>query len=329
MALRAKRWAALSALLLLGGCGGGERGAEPVVAPPAPSSPAVADTPVQVGATYSIGGNSYTPEDVHDYDTVGYASWYGQELAGRNTANGEVFRPEGVSAAHRTLPMPSYVEVTRLDTGRTILVRVNDRGPADPNRLIDLSAGAAEELGIASQGAVPVRVRRTFPVDAERLALRSGRAVPPRLDTPESLLAILRERAAQLPRPAGMAAPAATPPAPAATPAPATPPVSRPTTPARPAPPVRGSGNALATPSPTVPAAPVASDARPYIVQVGSFSSRARAEALARRLHAEVVSAGNVHRVRYGPFATEAEARAAIARARALGQPGAVILRAP
>ncbi len=333
MALRAERWAALGALLLLGGCGGGERGAAPTVAPPPPS--AVADTPVQVGATYSIGGNSYTPEDVHDYDTVGYASWYGQELAGRNTANGEAFRPEGVSAAHRTLPMPSYVEVTRLDTGRTILVRVNDRGPADPNRLIDLSAGAAEELGIASQGAVPVRVRRTFPVDAERLALRSGRAVPPRLDTPESLLAILRERAAQLPRPAGMAASAATPPTPAVTPTPATPsaarptPATRPTAPARPAPPTRGRGNVPATPSPTAPTAPAASGARTYIVQAGSFSSRARAEALARRLHAEVVSAGNVHRVRYGPFATEAEARAAVARARALGQPGAVILRAP
>lgn len=291
---------AIAALALLGlsGCVGGGGGDAPAPSRPVPTAQtsAVSDTPVRIGAPYSIGGRSYTPVDQTDYDEVGYASWYGSELGGRPTANGEPFAPEGVTAAHRTLPLPSYVEVTRLDTGRTILVRINDRGPADGNRLIDLSAGAAEQLGITDIGMVQVRVRRTNPVDSERLALRQSRAVPARLDTPDSLLEILRERAGRLPRPS-----AYRPPAP------------------RPAP-----GAPAATPPPAVASA----DGR-YIVQVGAYSNRARAEEVARRTGASVVQAGSVYRVRYPALATEAEARAAIARASAAGQPGAVIVRGP
>ena len=297
MKLPDKSAVAALALLGLSGCVGGGGGDAP-----APSrsvataqTAAVSDTPVRIGAPYSMGGRSYTPVDQTDYDEVGYASWYGSELGGRPTANGEAFAPGGVTAAHRTLPLPSYVEVTRLDTGRTILVRINDRGPADGNRLIDLSAGAAEQLGITDIGMVQVRVRRTNPVDSERLALRQSRAVPARLDTPDSLLEILRERAGRLPRPA-----AYRPPAP------------------RPAP-----GAPVAQP----PATPSA-DGR-FIVQVGAYSNRARAEEVARRTGASVVQAGSVYRVRYAPVATEAEARAAIARASAAGQPGAVIVRGP
>lgn len=263
---------------------------------------AVADGPVLVGAPYSIGGQRYTPVDQTDYDEVGYASWYGSELAGRPTANGEAFVAEGVSAAHRTLPLPSYVEVTRLDTGRTILVRINDRGPADPNRLIDLSAGAAQQLGIAETGMVQVRVRRTNPVDTERLALRQARAVPVRIDTPDSLLEILRERANRLPRPAAYRPPVNAP-VPAATPATPT----------------------AAPASPAVTAAVAAPGS--FIVQVGAYASRARAAEVARRTGATVVQAGSIYRVRYAPFATQAEAQAAIARAAAAGQPGAVIVR--
>lgn len=261
---------------------------------------AVADGPTLVGAPYSIGGQRYTPVDQTDYDEVGYASWYGSELAGRPTANGEAFVAEGVSAAHRTLPLPSYVEVTRLDTGRTILVRINDRGPADPSRLIDLSAGAAQQLGIAETGMVQVRVRRTNPVDTERLALRQARAVPARIDTPDSLLEILRERANRLPRPAAYRPVAATPAA--------STPVS-------------------STPVTVAPVAPAIATASGFIVQVGAYASRARATEVARRTGATVVQAGSIYRVRYAPVATQAEAHAAIARAAAAGQPGAVIVR--
>lgn len=279
-------------LAALSGCvGSGGQGDAPVSRPQPPAQSAVSDTPVRIGAPYQIGGRTYTPVDQTDYDEVGYASWYGSELGGQPTANGEAFAPAAVSAAHRTLPLPSYVEVTRLDTGRTILARINDRGPADPNRLIDLSAGAAEQLGITDVGMVQVRVRRTNPVESERLALRQGVAVPARLDTPDSLLEILRERAARLPRPAAWRPPAAPQPA-------------------------------------TAPARPASTDAG-FVVQVGAFGSRARAEEVARRTGANVVQAGTVYRVRYAPFATEAEARAAIARAAAAGQPGAVIIREP
>jgi rare lipoprotein A len=280
---------------------------------PAPAGAIVADTPQQVGEPYSLAGQRYTPIDQTDYDEVGYASWYGAELAGRPTANGEIFNPAWVSAAHRTLPMPSYVEVTRLDTGQTILVRINDRGPADSRRLIDLSAGAAGQLGITDMGQVAVRVRRTNPVEAERLALRSGRAVPERLPTPDSLLAILRERAARLPVPTsrGLTAnrPLAT--------APGSPPdQTSPGTVAQAAAAATNAGRSVTTATPSG-----------YVVQLAAFSDRRRADALAQRLGATVVTAGTVHRVRYGPFATEAEARSALQRARQRGHSAGVIVR--
>ncbi|MCC7394587.1 MAG: septal ring lytic transglycosylase RlpA family protein [Sphingomonadaceae bacterium] len=290
-------------MLTLAGCGmmGGD------VAPRtnnAPTRPAdmVSDTPVIVGAPYSIAGQRYVPSDQADYDEVGYASWYGGELEGRPTANGEAFRPSAVSAAHRTLPLPSYVEVTRLDTGRTILVRINDRGPADPNRLIDLSAGAAEQLGIADNGMAQVRVRRVNPPEGDRMTLRRGEAALRRIDTPQSLLEILRERVARLPRPSGYAPPSAT--TSAATPA-----------------------------APNAPRPPATNRAPsgdgPFSVQIGAFSSRERAEILARRLGARVEQSGNIYRVRTGPFATAAAAEAELRRLRSAGQPGAVIQRGP
>lgn len=301
---------ALSSLsLLLAACaGGGGLPPAPTGVPAPQGYPMVADTPVRVGAPYQIAGRTYTPSDQNDYDEVGYASWYGAELEGRPTANGEAFVSGGVTAAHRTLPLPSYVEVTRLDSGRTILVRINDRGPADPNRLIDLSAGAAEQLGITELGMVPVRVRRVNPVESERNALRSSAPVPMRLDTPDSLLEILRERAARLPRPTGYVAP---------------PPRTSP---------VAGGPNGgpaiVPAPGPGPRSGDVPSGPGPWVVQVGAYSSRASAAAMARRLGAQVVESGGLFRVRYGPFTDPAAAQAAVARARSLGQPGAVILRA-
>ncbi|MEQ1724339.1 MAG: septal ring lytic transglycosylase RlpA family protein [Sphingopyxis sp.] len=291
MLLFHKHFSGALALALLGGCVSG--GGEPAPRSDAPvRADAVADAPVRVGAPYSIGGNSYTPVDQIDFDEVGYASWYGAELEGRPTASGEPFRSGWVSAAHRILPLPSYVEVTRLDTGRTILVRINDRGPADPRRQIDLSSAAAEQLGIAEQGMAQVRVRRVNPSESERMTLRTGQAAMLRLETPDSLLEILRERAARLPRPA-----AYTPP--------------------------------RAVPSPAPPAAATPAGTDGFVVQIAAFGSRDRAEALARHLGAQVVASASVFRVRYGPFASLAEAQAAVARARELGQPGAVIQHAP
>ncbi|MGT2513877.1 septal ring lytic transglycosylase RlpA family protein [Sphingomonas panni] len=136
----------------------------------------VSDARVKIGAPYRVRGMTYTPAADPTYDMLGLASWYGSE-SGRRTANGERFRPTGVSAAHTTLPLPSYVEVTALDTGRRILVRVNDRGPfTGRGRILDLSRGAAEALGVRGAGVVPVRVRVVSPDERDRARLRRGKA---------------------------------------------------------------------------------------------------------------------------------------------------------
>lgn len=136
----------------------------------------MSDTPARIGPPYSIRGTTYVPVAAPAYDVLGYASWYGNEF-GNRTANGERFRPGWITAAHTTLPLPTYVEVTALDTGRRIVVRINDRGPfVRGQRVIDLSRGAAEQLGIKAQGHAPVRVRRVEPSEKDRKRLREGKA---------------------------------------------------------------------------------------------------------------------------------------------------------
>ncbi len=137
----------------------------------------VSDNAPRIGPTYSVGGRSYAPRDDSNYEESGLASWYGDELRGKPTANGERFDPDGFTAAHRTLPLPSYVEVTSVESGRTILVRINDRGPFHGNRIIDLSLGAARLLGTTGRGAHQVRLRRVYPGEGDKLALRSGQPV--------------------------------------------------------------------------------------------------------------------------------------------------------
>ena len=113
----------------------------------------------KVGNPYQIKGVWYHPSEDYAYDETGIASWYGTQFHGRSTANGEVFDMNGLSAAHRTLPMPSLVRVTNLENGRTLNLRVNDRGPFAHGRIIDLSRRAAQLLGFERQGTARVRVR--------------------------------------------------------------------------------------------------------------------------------------------------------------------------
>jgi rare lipoprotein A len=161
---------------------------------PPPFFRPVFDRVVKIGVPYQVAGQRYTPADTPNYEQVGFASWYGDELRGQRTSNGEPFNPDGISAAHPTLPIPSYVEVTSLDTGRVILVRVNDRGPFHSSRVLDLSIGAARQLGMTGHGARPIRVRRVYPSEAEKFALRSGRSVAERIPSSGSQLASLRGR---------------------------------------------------------------------------------------------------------------------------------------
>ncbi|MDZ3830404.1 MAG: septal ring lytic transglycosylase RlpA family protein [Sphingopyxis sp.] len=155
---------------------------------------AVSDTPVKIGSAYSVRGTTYVPAAAPSYDMMGYASWYGSE-SGNRTANGEKFRPGWISAAHTTLPLPTYVEVTALDSGRRIIVRINDRGPfAGGGRIIDLSRGAADLIGIKERGHAPVRVRRVEPSEKDRKRLREGKAAAALKPVPERELQALRSR---------------------------------------------------------------------------------------------------------------------------------------
>lgn len=165
--------------LMLSGCGGG-------------NYRPVRDIPVRIGTPYAVRGTTYVPAQDKGYDILGYASWYGSE-SGNRTANGERFRPGWITAAHTSLPLPTYVEVTALDTGRTILVRINDRGPfSGRGRVIDLSRGAAEQLGIRGQGHAAVRVRAVDPPEKDRERLRKGKPAADRPRVSAGVLANLR-----------------------------------------------------------------------------------------------------------------------------------------
>jgi rare lipoprotein A len=112
----------------------------------------------KVGSPYRIKGRTYKPREKYQYSETGVASWYGPGFHGKMTANGEIFNKHELTAAHRTLQMPSMVRVTNLENGRSIIVRVNDRGPFAHDRVIDLSEKAAEIIGMKNQGTARVRV---------------------------------------------------------------------------------------------------------------------------------------------------------------------------
>jgi rare lipoprotein A len=112
----------------------------------------------RVGKPYAVAGRVYIPEENTNYSAEGMASWYGDDFHGRYTANGEIFDMASISAAHPTLPLPSYVRVTNLTNRRSIVVRVNDRGPYARDRIIDVSVKTAELLGFYGNGVTRVRV---------------------------------------------------------------------------------------------------------------------------------------------------------------------------
>jgi peptidoglycan lytic transglycosylase len=165
--------------LALAHCSAGSRYSDRVVADGEPV-PKGGGT-YRVGKPYNMNGRTYVPNENPSYRAEGIASWYGPDFHGRLTANGEVYDMHAISAAHTTMPLPSYARVTNLDNGRSIIVRVNDRGPYVRNRVIDLSIGTAKALDIYSHGLARVRVEYV------------GRAPIEGSDN-EMLLATLRER---------------------------------------------------------------------------------------------------------------------------------------
>jgi rare lipoprotein A len=128
----------------------------------------------KVGKPYKIGKVWYYPSVNYQYRETGIASWYGPNFHGKRTANGERFDQNSISAAHRTLPLPSMVRVTNLENGRALRVLVNDRGPFAHGRIIDLSKRAAQLLGFVGKGTTKVRVE-VIADESRRLALAYGR----------------------------------------------------------------------------------------------------------------------------------------------------------
>lgn len=138
----------------------------------------------KVGRPYSIEGKRYTPKHNPSYDETGIASWYGPNFHGKLTANGETYDKNGMTAAHKTLPLNSMVVVTNLENGKQITLRLNDRGPFVDGRIIDLSQGAAKAIGIAGLG--KVRVQYAGPADPmESKMAKLGKPSKPVIATPK------------------------------------------------------------------------------------------------------------------------------------------------
>ena len=114
---------------------------------------------LKIGKPYQINGRWYKPKYEKNYDEVGLASWYGPGFHGGQTASGERYDQDGLTAAHKTLPFPAIVRVTNLENGKSAIIKVNDRGPFVGDRLIDLSKGSAKELGIYGRGLAKVRIQ--------------------------------------------------------------------------------------------------------------------------------------------------------------------------
>jgi rare lipoprotein A len=149
--------ALLAGCLAVGGCAE-TRNAAPYPVTEADTQAGPSGT-FKVGKPYQIQGVWYYPSEDYDFDETGIASWYGPDFHGKYTANGERFDQNEVSGAHRTLPMPCFIRVTNLDNGRSLVVRVNDRGPFAHGRILDLSRRAAQLLGMELTGTAKVRVQ--------------------------------------------------------------------------------------------------------------------------------------------------------------------------
>ncbi len=288
-----------------------------VVAPPPPPPPSAEDgvSDYKIGEPYEISGVWYYPKEEPDYDQTGIASWYGQPFHGRSTANGETFDMNGLSAAHKTLPLPSVVTVTNLENGRSLRLRVNDRGPFVHGRIIDVSRRAAQLLGFERNGTARVRVRVA--------GASSGGFILAKPETPEeertAIAAVPREAVASepLPPPEGTAAPqpvAEQPPPRAASP----PPEAAPAEPA-------ASGPVLVV----MPVQPTQ-----LFVQAGAFSFYDNARRLGSKLTGmgpTVISTTTVggkrfYRVRIGPLDTLEVADNTLERMIQSGYPGARIV---
>jgi rare lipoprotein A len=256
----------------------------------------------KIGQPYTVNGTTYVPREQPDYDEAGIASWYGAKFHGRLTANGEVFDRNKLTAAHPTLPLPTQVRVTNLENGRSVVLRVNDRGPFVGNRIIDLSERAAEVLGFRGKGLANVQVTYLGP--------SFGRQKPATIGPEPEPVAVIAASAAPTEEPAV---------APLPSPAQATQTAVALLPPAQARPDTSPSQHRIA---PT-----------PIYVQAGAFTSLANASrmvdalrALGANLSALTRDGRALYRVRLGPFISISDAGAALVRVQQLGHNDARIV---
>jgi rare lipoprotein A len=254
----------------------------------------------KVGQPYQIDNVWYYPREQPDYDETGIASWYGPTFYGKHTANGEMYDGNQLTAAHKTLPMPVNVRVTNLDNGKSLVVRVNDRGPYARGRIIDLSKRAAELLDVVQTGTARVRV--TY---LSRADLNGG---PPPSETPAAVASALPAApSGKVDSSALGVVPGAAVSAPAAVP-----------TLPRPAP-IPDKMFAEAQPTGQVTRVPVPAATHLY-VQVGAFSKMENAKALLNKIGGDLrISAlqrggQTLYRVRSAPLSSVQDADAALSR---------------
>ena len=259
--------------------------------------------PLHRGASrpYTVMGSNYTPmTSLQPYRARGVATWYGRRYHGKQTSSGEMYDMYAMTAAHATLPIPSYARVTHLANGKSVVVRINDRGPFVDGRIIDLSYTAAHRLGVLGGGSAMVEVQSILPGDSIPAAVASAAAQP-------------AAAAARDPAPVAMARESG--------------PVAVPLAAPEPQP-------AAATAAPEIP---MTSGPSGVYLQLGAFGSRENAENyltrlrlqidwLAERLH--VFPRDGLYRVHAGPYANQTEARQAAGRiSQALGVKPMVLVR--
>lgn len=265
----------------------------------------------QVGKPYEVAGKWFTPKEQPNYDKTGVASWYGPQFNRRMTSNGEWFDMNELTAAHPTLPMPSYAKVTNLENGRDVIVRINDRGPFVGTRIIDLSRRSAEVLGFKGQGKADVRVQYIGPAPlndqgphlaAMNRELRNGTPLRQMMAAADGVVRGGGGNSVQL----AAAAPSF-----------------------EPSPTYR-------SPQFTIASATNAYQSPEYFVQVGAFADPYNAQRAREELENSgpvqvqelVGSAGPLYRVRIGPLNNEGQAQVALRQAVDLGHPDARLIMA-
>jgi len=271
---------------------------------------------------YVVFGKTYTPDvSGGPYKKQGRASWYGKKFHGNSTANGERYNMYGMTAAHPTLPLPSYARVTRVSNGKSVVVRVNDRGPFLNDRVIDLSYVAAYKLGMLGPGSAEVVVERITPDQ-----IRNWQSTPTTMNVAAASNPPLQPTQASYG--SDTTAPLALAAASIPTPVAARPNVSAPVPPPAQStlPPLAASNTPVATqsfnPAMNATIAPPAVPGSMYL-QLGAFSDASKAQALAARVSSQIPAdlaasvrveqtANNLHRVRIGPFASREAAAQAV-----------------